>query len=812
MSMQKIYIDISNLLEVSFVSGIQRVVKNVVFEFLAKVPERVELLAYHQATGKFEIINKAFFQAYFDSREPLFFKNRMNSGPLIDPSEMKPGDIFFDLDSVWSMAYRRSALLPRLKKYGVKTAVYVYDVIPTKYPQFCHPETVCRYLDYLGAYLQYGDYIITSTASVLEDVRALGKKLGIGEIKGGVSWLGSDFRESSQDETVEPKVIDALKGKTYILSVGTIEPRKNHAFLLDAFEKDLFAAGADLVFAGRGGWRTEGFQKRMKNSPYFGKQFFWFEGLNDATIDYLYSNAAALAFPTYDEGFGLPMIEAFERKTPVIATDIPVLREVGGDLADYFPLNDEKAFSEVVRKYLQEPRFASARRENLKNYVRYTWSDTADKILQLLEELKPAHLDMPQQVKQVFYLTARPDAVGAALEYVDAWMPFVQEVVLCCPDFMVQDMQNCYSGRLSLRILTDSQVLQGRPLPEDHQKRNTFLRICAMRLGVLDDVFIMSDDDYRPLRPIDLSVFLEGERYKAYYCYDLDLWYGAQRNLTSYDEGMMRTTAFLREHGYPLRQYSSHMPQIIDKRVYLEMVEKLPEVEEGGFDEWSTYFNYLTFHYPASVENKVYTTLAWPDEIRHWDIMYPPREYLFENFYDSMYDATKTTDQYSPVGLFSGMSTRYCESSLAESEEKIRRFRFQVDKHMRDKETYQAFCEHYAVEKGEYPSFVVEQNGGKFRLHTPKYIEIPVQSFLRIPVQFHWADPSRKKEITVFYSITDSHGEVSNMIEETMPADMTCYHMPVYGAWRSGKYTMNMTASAGSRKAHASIEVRMVKG
>ena len=119
--------------------------------------------------------------------------------------------------------------------------------------------------------------------------------------------------------------------------------------------------------------------------PSFLQHFFHFQGLNDESIDWLYRNARVVAFPTYDEGFGLPMIEAFERGTPVACSDRPVLREVGKDLADYFPLNDVEACLELMRKYAFNEDFYQERKENLKNYRRFTWKNTADRIRELFD-------------------------------------------------------------------------------------------------------------------------------------------------------------------------------------------------------------------------------------------------------------------------------------------------------------------------------------------------------------------------------------------------------------------------------------------
>jgi len=134
--------------------------------------------------------------------------------------------------------------------------------------------------------------------------------------------------------------------------VGTIEPRKNHAYVLDAFDS-LWAHGeeATLVILGRPGWKTESFLERVADHPQLDKQLFWVRDASDAELDYAYRNASALIIASKIEGFGLPVVEAFQRGLPVLCSDIPVFREIAAGKATFFGLSHPQHLIDAVTHF-----------------------------------------------------------------------------------------------------------------------------------------------------------------------------------------------------------------------------------------------------------------------------------------------------------------------------------------------------------------------------------------------------------------------------------------------------------------------------
>lgn len=174
--------------------------------------------------------------------------------------------------------------------------------------------------------------------------------------------------------------------RPYLLAVGTIEPRKNLAFLVDVFEamKDF---DGDLAVVGMPGWQTGPILERMHTSSK-ARRILQLGYQPDETLEALYANARALVFPSLYEGFGLPPLEAMARGTPVVASGIEVLREVLGTSAlmmNGFDANEwATAISALLRDEGARTRLSAEGRQQA---ARFTWEVTARKTWEIYRQV-----------------------------------------------------------------------------------------------------------------------------------------------------------------------------------------------------------------------------------------------------------------------------------------------------------------------------------------------------------------------------------------------------------------------------------------
>lgn len=244
-------------------------------------------------------------------------------------------------------SHLNTALFRALRRRGIRSSVLLHDVIPLDHPEYTRagiPEVFARKL----AAVAGGADRVIHTAQVTRQANEAQLR-GFGPVpEAVVAPLGITVADPG---SLHLPALDPAR--PYFVTVGTIEPRKNHMLLLDVWQ----ALGAhlpedrmpQLVIAGSRGWRNEAVFARLDAAP---RHVIEAPGLDDAALSHLLINARALLFPSLAEGFGLPPLEARALGVPVFVSDLPVLRELLGDTAIYLGTSDVYSWSETIIRAL----------------------------------------------------------------------------------------------------------------------------------------------------------------------------------------------------------------------------------------------------------------------------------------------------------------------------------------------------------------------------------------------------------------------------------------------------------------------------
>jgi glycosyltransferase involved in cell wall biosynthesis len=238
---------------------------------------------------------------------------------------VEPALLFLDGNDVF---FAPNFFVPRRHLPAVRRLVAtVHDLAFLRLPWSVQSETRANLERRLPAALAGADALIAVSQATADELEAL---LAVSPRRVHVIHEGIDPALLVAEER-PPEGLPAR----YLLFVSTLEPRKNVVGLLEGFARAVEAGyPGDLVLVGRWGWHTEGAREKLAGSP-VRSRVHHLDYLDRVRLTAVLRGAEALVFPSWLEGFGLPVVEAMACGVPVIASGCSSLREVGGDAAVY---------------------------------------------------------------------------------------------------------------------------------------------------------------------------------------------------------------------------------------------------------------------------------------------------------------------------------------------------------------------------------------------------------------------------------------------------------------------------------------------
>jgi glycosyltransferase involved in cell wall biosynthesis len=275
----------------------------------------------------------------------------------------------------------------RLQVSGLKPLFFVHDLIPLTHPEYCRPGEAGRHRARMNMVLGTGHGVIVNSATTLEVLSAYAR---------------------ANDFLIPPAVVAPLApaqfpvpgighpplDKPYFVILGTIEPRKNHWLLLQLWRQMITCLGEAaprLVVIGQRGWECDNVLALLERCKTLKGFVIEHPDCTDAELASWLQHAQALLFPSFTEGYGMPLVEALALGVPVIASDLPVFREIAGDVPEYIDPLDGKRWGELIMEYTvtQSPVRVNQRRR-IAGFVAPTWDAHFQRVEELMARVSDA--------------------------------------------------------------------------------------------------------------------------------------------------------------------------------------------------------------------------------------------------------------------------------------------------------------------------------------------------------------------------------------------------------------------------------------
>jgi glycosyltransferase involved in cell wall biosynthesis len=278
------------------------------------------------------------------------------------------------------------------QKDGFRYFSIVYDLIPVSMPQYVVPHYVALLTEYFGELLWASDGCLCISETTRSDLLKFYDENSVDPPRTQSFPLGSDLATKTDFGAPNLEILpDSLRDKKFVLYVSTIEPRKNHRTAYEAWCHAMLAGNLDpglhrLVFVGRQGWNVGDLMHEMETNPITRNTVLRLSDVSDVLLRALYTHCAFVIFPSYYEGFGLPLVEAFANGKVCVTSGAGALKEIRSPLRIDIDPRDTLKWSSTISELLTNP-------EKVREYGRkidadskpVSWDESAKQFFEIVK-------------------------------------------------------------------------------------------------------------------------------------------------------------------------------------------------------------------------------------------------------------------------------------------------------------------------------------------------------------------------------------------------------------------------------------------
>jgi glycosyltransferase involved in cell wall biosynthesis/cytochrome c-type biogenesis protein CcmH/NrfG len=291
------------------------------------------------------------------------------------PTGLGGARLFFIMGAFWFWAGAPAALA-RLRAAGLRIGVLVYDLIPITHPEHTSEGTVADFRQGLREGAEFWDFALTISDYTAVELRKQLAALEAPSIPVRPMPLAHRFNESAYEELgpgdAFPEAAADLRGRDYILCVGTIESRKNHAALFQAWQL-MIREGIEpppLVLVGRPGWRVADLMAQLESTHFLDGRIRLLHGISDPELEGLYRGCLFSVFPSFTEGWGLPVGESLALGKLCLAAMEGATPEAGAGFAEPIDAFSPRDIAARIRHFLEDRLALAAAEQRIREKFR----------------------------------------------------------------------------------------------------------------------------------------------------------------------------------------------------------------------------------------------------------------------------------------------------------------------------------------------------------------------------------------------------------------------------------------------------------
>ncbi|MDR0781525.1 MAG: glycosyltransferase family 4 protein [Pseudomonadales bacterium] len=257
----------------------------------------------------------------------------------------------------------------RVRRYGLRPLYFLHDLIPIRYTEYCGSGVAVAHHRRLATLLETASAVLVNSQDTGRDLAQYATEEGCKV----PAWTVAPLGIGRLHGLAGPRPLEA----PYFVMLSTIEPRKNHLLLLHLWRElvaQLREHAPRLVVIGRRGWKCEQVFNMLDHCAALRGFVIELPRCGDDELLTWLSHAQALLFPSFAEGYGLPLVEAMSLGVPAIVSDIATFREVGRDIPEYVSPLDGLGWKRLILEYMDNDGAArSAQLARMKGYQAPTW-------------------------------------------------------------------------------------------------------------------------------------------------------------------------------------------------------------------------------------------------------------------------------------------------------------------------------------------------------------------------------------------------------------------------------------------------------